>query len=106
MLKNASEEYVAATIIHELVYTILYYKRIPGDLQHQEMIANQLADMEATMLELFPKMDKYDAHALCYEGLDETIYGGALKKIFPQIWNGMVKINKAHREGTKGTKCK
>jgi len=105
LLQNASQEYIAATLLHEIAHGILTYENIDGsNAQHNEMFLKYRKEMEAGLKEMFPGIGG-DVEALAYEGLDGTIWGAALKTVIPKNWNAMVAIMQAYRYGNKGTKC-
>ncbi len=105
MLQNASQEYIAATLLHEIAHGILTYEKIDGSsAQHNEMFKKYRTEVAAGLKEMFPGIKDY-ADVLAYEGLDGTIWGSALKTVFPTSWNAMVVIMEAYRNGSKGTKC-
>lgn len=106
LLQNASKEYIAATLLHEIAHGILTYEHIDGaDAQHNEMFQKYMTEIAAGLKEMYPGIGT-DADALAHEGLDRTIWGSAFKTAFPQSWNAMVTIMEAYRNGKKGTKCK
>ncbi|WP_142687432.1 SprT-like domain-containing protein [Chitinophaga polysaccharea] len=106
LLECASQEYIAATLLHEIAHGILTYENIDGsNAQHNEMFKKYRKEIAAGLREMFPGINKDDADVLAYEGLDGTIWGSAFKTAFPKSCNTMVVIMDAYRNGNKGTKC-
>ncbi|HVI47206.1 MAG TPA: hypothetical protein VM802_20175 [Chitinophaga sp.] len=106
-LANASQEHIAATLLHEIAHGIIKYEGKDGETSdHNVMYQQYITEMTKGLQEMFPAIDPYDADALAYEGLLETIWGAASLKAFPMMWKNRQDVWKAYLNGTKGTKCK
>jgi hypothetical protein len=109
-LDNASNEYVAATIYHEIIHASLTLQGI--DDQHNVMANEWLDDMSNQMQADFPNLTKQDADALAWGGLHETNAWKAMVKQDPEITNSIINLNKNHKNldnssnGNYGTSCK
>jgi len=72
-LDNASNEYIAATIYHELIHVSLNIQGITGnDSQHETMAQDYRDDMSNQLQADFPDLSKEDADALAWGGLSTS----------------------------------
>jgi hypothetical protein len=106
VMENASKEYVAVTIMHEIIHAYMsaYWGTVRNnDTQHPLMVECYFINLMANSLEsLFPNLSQYpgDAMALAWYGFDQT-----------PSWNNftileklaMQNINDAHKNRTNGT---
>gem|GEM_PF-6171890 len=88
VLANASREYIAATILHEVLHIIL-----PGDnaQDHNDMAANYIPVLEQSLTHGGFLMSETDREALSWEGLGDTAQ-----------WQQMVANDQANNTGTTG----
>jgi predicted SprT family Zn-dependent metalloprotease len=71
-LDNASNEYVAATIYHEIIHVTLQLQGISNSDQHDVMAQEWRDDISNQLQADFPNLTKEDADALAWGGLGET----------------------------------
>lgn len=106
LLANGSREYIAATILHELVHGYFYvkyhvYNNNPWD--HGQMAGDAFFNsMVQTLQEMYPNLSTADATALTWAGLQETPQYLALS--LSQRLN-IESIASQYRTGLSGTKC-
>jgi hypothetical protein len=106
VMENASKEYVAVTIMHEIIHAYMgaYWGTVRNnDTQHPLMVECYFVNLMANSLgSLFPNLSQYpgDAMALAWYGLDQTPSWDnftILQKL------EMQNINDAHKNRTNGT---
>ncbi|EHQ25539.1 hypothetical protein [Mucilaginibacter paludis] len=72
-LSNSSQEFIAATILHEGVHAYLDYQGIDiGAPQHELMAKDYLDDMAGDLQTMFPGMSDQIAYSLAWGGLENT----------------------------------
>lgn len=121
-LQNASKEYIATTVLHELLHTF-YVVAYPTSTQHDQHAAmfttGDCLRIGESLIELFPAIDHNDATALGLQGLEELWLipngsGGydvdAANNTFAENNYGMGllyarNIGMQHFNGTLGTHC-
>lgn len=101
LLVNASKEYIAATLLHEILHTLIEDSE---DADHEAMASQYLSEMDILMADMYA-LSSTDAHALNVDGLRNTVLGSVLYNIFPSQWNSIVATATEYRNGTKGTIC-
>ncbi len=73
LLQNASKEYIATAILHELLHS--FYKiRVPNSTEqqhHNVMFSSGAPRIAQSLVELFPNLTPTDAMSLALQGLDE-----------------------------------
>jgi len=107
-LSTASKEYIAATIMHEVIHAYLTLYGTNGSLnQHTDMATNYLSIMAIDLKLLYPGITEEDATALSWGGLGETQLWKDLVRDHPDQANKIVDINNQYKNatGTKGTRC-
>lgn len=111
---HSSQEYVVATMIHEVIHGLINGKipsNVPiGDRKEwlnnfeHETMANEYVDlMTNTLILLFPNMSRADASSLSWGGIG---YSSAFKAKPDADKSIIFATNLSHRSGTSGTKCK
>ena len=101
VLPNASEQYIAVTILHETLHA---YFRQTGQLDdHNEMVNNYIPWFESTLKTLYPSMSPEDAEALAYGGLtDSMAFTTSEKDAFRASYEY---TSNAYATGMKGSPC-
>jgi hypothetical protein len=101
--KGSSKEYIAATILHEMIHGYIASQNIPQN-EIEEVIADSLyiGWMSASLISLFPNLSLNDANALALGGLEETSY---FKSLNNDIQEASIKTNARHELGNDGQKC-
>ncbi|MBL7733757.1 MAG: hypothetical protein JNM88_21480 [Chitinophagaceae bacterium] len=106
ILPSTSQEYIAATIYHEIVHSYLTYNGTYGELtQHQAMAESYVDHMASSLMQLFPNMELYTATALAWQGLQGTTAWNNFAAAHPADAALYNSINTAHRAGSTGTDC-
>jgi hypothetical protein len=108
-LVNASQEYLAATLMHEILHAYFRLAKVnptTTDFNNKDrrLMANDYVCIIADALtEMFPDLDYKDATALSWGGLEDTdVY-----KSLPQADRDKIEsINTYNKMGINGTKCK
>jgi hypothetical protein len=103
--KNSSKEFIAATILHEMIHGYIFSQNIAQNgMEKEEVIANSeyVGWMSASLISLFPNLSSIDANALALGGLYETSYFKSLSK---DIQDASIEINARHELGNEGQKC-
>lgn len=105
--KGSSKEYIAATILHEMIHGYIASQNIEqNDTEYiEEVIADSLyvSWMSAALISLFPNLSLTDANALALGGLEETSY---FKSLNNDIKEASRNTNARHELGNEGQKCK
>ncbi len=107
-LGNASKEYIAATILHEVVHAWIDYKfPTPIDNAHQHSLmagSNRFNLMRSALLEMYPNLPPQDATDLTWGGLYNTI---EYVNLSPTEKNRIEQTNSDYKNRTnnKGTPC-
>jgi hypothetical protein len=101
---NNSKEFIAATILHEMIHGYLASQNIPQN-KIEEVIADSLyiGWMSSSLISLFPNLSPTDANALALGGLEATSYYNSLSN---EIKEASRNTNGRHRAGNEGQKCK
>ncbi|QEC43366.1 SprT-like domain-containing protein [Pseudobacter ginsenosidimutans] len=106
VLQNASKEYIAATIYHEIIHAYLNWSGLKGELvQHNEMAETYLSHMKDSLMHYYPTLSAADAEALCWGGLHQTNAWTALQANDPAKYNSILSTLQSHRTGASGTSC-
>lgn len=106
-LQNASKEYIAATILHEIIHGIFLIKeKNPLIDDHNEMGSYYISYMADAIREMYPTINTDDARALAWGGVQESYGWSQLVKNSTAAANGIIDTNKKFKNGTSGTKCK
>ncbi len=73
VLSTSSQEYIAATIMHEALHAYMDYQGIDiGDEQHKAMAAKYINTMATDLKNMFPTLTNDAAYALAWGGLENT----------------------------------
>ncbi|MVT11557.1 hypothetical protein [Chitinophaga tropicalis] len=104
-LQNASKEYIAATIFHEILHAYFATKNIDPVLEHDEMALYYRDQIATAVRSLYPSISENDANALAYGGLQHTYTWSELVRTNPSAANSIVSINQAYKNGTSGVSC-
>lgn len=105
-LQNASQEYVAATIYHEILHAYFFaHDRNSGLTQHSDMANKYINAMTNTLMEYFPNLSYQDAEALSWRGLENTQAWQDLVQNDPGRALDIEYLNNKHKRGDWGTKC-
>lgn len=105
ILPNASQEYIAVTIYHEILHSFLDYTGKRGELNQHNIIVNYIDKMKATLQRYFPNLSSNEAEALCWGGLQDTADWKDMVTDNPTKVPNIIIINQNHRKGKSGTKC-
>ena len=104
--QNSSKEFIAATILHEMIHGYIASQNIAQNgMEKEEVIANSeyVGWMSASLISLFPNLSSIDANALALGGLYETSYFKSLSK---DIQDASIETNARHELGNEGQTCK
>lgn len=107
-LASGSREYIAATIIHEVVHSYLTFNGVLGELnQYTEQATRYAYALQHDLLAMFPGMDPDDAIALSWGGLQQTQGWQDILQKDPKKANDILLINGEYKNanGTKGHRC-
>lgn len=102
-MPGASKEYIMATLYHEFLHAIMFFKGLKDHEQHEPIATGYRKVLTMTLLQHFPGLSKNDASALVWEGLQDT---KAWNNLFESHQATILDINQAFKTGRKGTKCK
>jgi hypothetical protein len=101
-LPYASQEYITATILHEVLHAYFIYSQTIID--HNNMADNYIMWFKNSMLNIYPNMTINDAEALAWGGLGSTWrWNNTLTNISR---NNIININQNYKNGNSGSKCK
>jgi hypothetical protein len=103
ILKNASKEYVARLLIHEILHIYINYKFPSTD--HQEMLNEYVGEIAAYLHTLY-KTDKKDATILALLGLqhEKGCYNYLLKDLGVNEWD-VYNIDQKYKNQNYGKHC-
>jgi hypothetical protein len=105
-LSDASKEYIAITILHEVVHAWINYKfpvPVQNAQQHYLMAESYRFNMlRNALLEMYPNLSLEDATDLTWGGLYDTIQFSNLPLSERQR---IIQKNSAYKNGTLGTPC-
>ncbi len=106
-ISNASQEYVAATLFHELLHAFFTAQGKMTELQQHESIATAYADaLRSTLKDYFPGLSDNEALALAWGGLEGTTAWQNKVQGDPALVNTYKTLSNNHRWGNSGTNCK
>jgi hypothetical protein len=108
LLSNASQEYVAATLFHEVIHAYLDYNKIDinsGNAQHESMANEYVHAMQLALMSRYPTMPSADAYALAWGGLQGTNAWETLRAGNPAQAQSILVTNFTYKYGKKGTLC-
>ena len=107
VLPDASKEYTAATIYHEILHAYLSTAGTPPGtgLQHIAMANDYVSKLTAALMTAFPNLSLLDAQALSWGGLQDTPAFDAIGASDPTLYNNLKAINSQYRVNSKGTPC-
>lgn len=105
-LANASQEYIAITILHEAIHAWIDYKfPSPIDNAHQHSLmagTNRFNLMRSALMEMYPLMSMADATDLTWGGLHNTI---EFSNLIPAEKARIIQTNLDYKSHAKGTPC-
>lgn len=107
-MTGASQNYIAATILHETIHALLASQGKTNELMHHNDMANQYVYKMAHALELTFLMSNEHATALAWGGLGDS---SAWQSLSPQQQQNILDINAYYkningtRQNAPGTKC-
>lgn len=107
-LVGASQEYIAATIMHESIHALLFSQGKRGELQNHIEMVNSYINPMADALRFSFLMSREDAVALAWGGLGDTSAWQALTQAQQQ---NIININSSHKnlngnhQNAPGTHC-
>ncbi|PSL47514.1 hypothetical protein CLV51_102371 [Chitinophaga niastensis] len=104
-LKNSSKEYVAATILHEVIHG--YFRAVNENklLDHNDMGLFYIDKMAAGIKEVYPTISNDDATALAWGGVHESYAWSELVRKDPAAAKKILDTNTKYKAGTSGIKC-
>ncbi len=107
VLPDASKEYTAATIYHEITHAYLTTTGVATGtgLQHIAMANNYVTKLTSSLISAFPGLDPLDAKALAWGGLQGTPAFDSIQINHPTEYTDLLVRNSQHRVSTKGTPC-
>jgi hypothetical protein len=106
VLPEASKEFTAATIYHEIVHAYLRTGGLTDRNLHEIVIAEKYqSQIESSLHSLFPNISDLDAKALSWGGLMETPAWDKFKTANPKDALDLEVANSKHRIHDKGTPC-
>lgn len=106
VLIDASKEYTAATIYHEIIHAYLITLEVKGqNLHHIYMTEQYVSQLENSLHSLFPNISNLDAKALSWGGLTDTPAWLKFKTDNPLEAQNLEIANSQHRIHSKGTPC-
>jgi hypothetical protein len=106
-INNASQEYVAATLFHELLHAFFTTQGKMSELQQHESMATAYVDaLKSTLLDYFPSLSNNEALALAWGGLEGTTAWQNKVQGNPALVNTYKTLSDNHRWGNSGTNCK
>lgn len=105
-LKDATLEYIVATIYHESIHAYLYAINFNRDLsQHNEMGFIFIDRMSLAIKASFPEISSTDGNALAWGGVHESYSWIDILKNSPQAAKNIISINDIYKTGKKGKRC-
>jgi len=75
-LKNSSQQYKSAVIIHEIIHGVLHTDTTTynGMTQHAYILANYIDGMSTALMDYFPTLPLQEARSISLDGLGTTVY--------------------------------
>jgi len=106
LLENSSKEYITATVYHEFLHAYMQYLNLPNirpndQADHEEMAMKYIEKLSSILIDQYG-MRKSHAEALSWGGLGET---KAFNYLYDSEKISITQLNKAYKDGDKGTKC-
>ena len=107
---GASKEYVAATILHEILHAYFMAtsanKQKYIDIDHNNMGLFYIDKMADGLQEIYSTLSRDDAVALAWGGVHESYSWSRLVVDAPAEANRILQANNDYKNGISGTKCK
>ncbi len=69
ILPNASQEYLATVVIHEILHALMYENGVAAGLQHDAMLVAFITEMTFSVQGVFPNLSNNDARSMVLAGL-------------------------------------
>lgn len=105
-LYNASQEYIAATIIHEVLHAYMNYKGgVQPIIEHEDMALFYQDVMMDALLEMYPTLERWQAEALTWGGLEKTYAYTSFRGRWPRIALQEKQFETDNKSGAAGTPC-
>jgi hypothetical protein len=101
-VENASEEFRASVILHEMIHVILEQAKLVSGNQHPYMADQCIEGMAAMLVKFYPRLKLYEAKALMYNGLDVdhgSKYDGTTEGV------NMIGIAEDFKNNLRGNMC-
>lgn len=107
VLPNSSQEYIIATILHEVLHAQFHVSGMNDVLDHDTMANEYISLMADALQEIFPNLanDREVAVALAWGGLYKTLAWPLFISSNPTQAQAIINMNNAHKAGTSGTIC-
>ncbi len=105
VLKNASQEYIAATILHEAVHAYMYEQGNLGAMQHEAMYIGYAQTIASTLKAMYPNLTENEAWGLSVGGLEKTWSFNIDASRLPTMIGDVSVINASYRLYGAGTRC-
>jgi|GEM_PF-3250187 len=110
VLPHSSQEYIAATVAHEIIHGYLRVTNKLANLDHETMATNYVDIMRQALQDIQVNIPREQAEALAWGGLQETLAWRNRAAANPTWAQNVQKINSAHRDirmynPYKGTRC-
>ncbi|NLR59240.1 hypothetical protein HGH93_14080 [Chitinophaga polysaccharea] len=102
---HSSQEYIAATILHEVLHAYFRAKGSNPLVDHNDMGLFYIDNMAGGIKEVFPGISDDDARALSWGGVQESYAWAQLIKNSPTNANKIIDTNQKYRTSASGTKC-
>lgn len=101
-LPGASQEYIIATIYHEVLHALMRYYGGSMSIDHDDMAATFIPALTQALMEHFPNLSLQDATDLSWGGLEGT---EAYEKLSQDDKDRIKRVNEKHKKGRSGTTC-
>lgn len=102
-LSNPSQEFVTATILHEVLHAYFRYVNNSSSFDHYTMVSEYIPWFVAALTATYPNLSTADATALAYGGLtDQT---NAMATVSPSVLNSYNLVNASYKNASSGTPC-
>ncbi|WP_143305989.1 hypothetical protein [Chitinophaga vietnamensis] len=102
---HSSQEYIVATILHEVLHAYFSAKNYNPIVDHNEMGLFYIDKMSAALREIFPSLSDEDATALAWGGVHESYSWSELVRNAPLKAIDILNKNKSYKTSDLGTKC-
>ncbi|RKR81554.1 hypothetical protein BDD43_1701 [Mucilaginibacter gracilis] len=102
-LSGASQEFITATILHEVLHA--YFRTIysTATFDHEVMVKEYLPWFMSALQSIYPRMTEFDQKSLAYGGLTDTV--AFISSADNSMLNFYLNNNTTFRDGSSGTPC-